>query len=110
MQATQHSNPPAHNGQSPAEAFTKAFCPSQTDNRIRTELLNHWSLSTSQAIAALIDFRSALHRWQATGDTIADASFMAEVQKMAEAGLLDWLDGNPNDLDLLREVLTGVQR
>ena len=98
--------PQARNGHTLAEAFTEAFVTLQTDNRIRTELLTRWSSSASQAVGALIGFRSALHRWQASGD-VAAAEFMAEVQKLSDAGLLEWLDGNLNDLDLLHEVVTG---
>ena len=104
----------ARNGHTPAEAFEQAFFPSAEDKSIGNDLLSRWSLSASEAIRALIDFRSALHRWQATGNSlsgsrqaITEAEFMAEVQKMAEAGLLEWLDGNPNGLDLLRQVVTG---
>ena len=99
----------ARNGHTPAKTFEQAFCPQAEDNRIKIELLTRWSLSASEAIRALIDFRSAVHRWQAGGN-IPDAEFMAEVQKMSEAGLLEWLDTNPNGLDLLREVVTGGER
>lgn len=103
-------NPQARNGHTPAKAFTQAFCPpAKANNQIRTELLARWSLSVSEVIHALIDFRSALHRWATIGP-ITDTAFMAEVQLLAEAGLLEWLDANPLGLDDLREVVTGVEQ
>ena len=50
-----------------------------------------WSLKTSEAIGALIDFRSAIHRWQAAGK-VNEAEFAAGVQALEDAGLAGWID------------------
>lgn len=73
-------------GQAPA-AFTKAFCESQAEDH--TRLIHAWSLKTSEAINTLIDFRSALHRWQAAGRIDPD-QLAAELEKLDEAGLARW--------------------
>lgn len=76
------------NGQTiESRAFVVAFCPNQTQPNI-TQL---WSLKASEAIATLIDFRSAVHHWQAQGH-VNDAEFVAEVQRLDNAGLSPWLD------------------
>lgn len=50
-----------------------------------------WSLRTGETIGALIDFRSAIHRWQAAG-RIDSAEFVIETQRLEAAGLAGWFD------------------
>lgn len=54
-------------------------------------LTQMWSLRSSATIGALIDFRSALHRWQAAG-RIDSAEFIGEAQRLTDAGLATWFD------------------
>jgi hypothetical protein len=70
-----------------ARAFVVAFCPDNPQQNI-TQL---WSLKASEAIQTLIEFRSAVHRWQAAG-RVDSAEFVAEVQRLDDAGLAEWLD------------------
>lgn len=79
----------APNGQpsNEARAFSVAFITPKS-----TDLTQLWSLQASAAIAALIDFRSAIHRWQAAGQ-VSDRDFVIQVQLLEEAGLMEWLDG-----------------
>jgi len=77
------------NGQKSIKArqFCAAFIPSTQPNNI-TQL---WSLKASEAIGALIDFRSAVHRWQAAGK-VNDAEFIRELEKLEDCGLAGWTD------------------
>ena len=77
------------NGQKSIEArqFALAFIPNKQPNNL-TQL---WSLKATEAIGALIDFRSAIHRWQANGK-VDDQEFVAELQRLDDAGLADWTD------------------
>ena len=90
--STQHSNPLAPNGQ-PSQA---------NDNRI----IQAWLDSTNEALDALLNWRAYLRAWQ-THPHVTDAAFMAAVQNMTEAGLLEWLDANRADIDALRKEVTG---
>ena len=88
--ANKHFNPPAHNGQQPTieqRAFVVAFIPPKPQPNI-TQL---WSLKASEAIGALIDFRSSVHRWQAAG-RVDHAEFVTEVQRLEDCGLAGWVD------------------
>lgn len=89
MQANKHSNPSALNGQPAikARAFCVAFIPTQT----QTNITQMWSLKASEAIGALINFRSAIHRWQAAGK-VNDAEFIRELEKLEDCGLAGWTD------------------
>ena len=89
MHANQHSNPNARNRQPRIKArqFAVAFCPNKTQSNI-TQM---WSLKASEAINTLIDFRSAIHRWQANGK-VDDQEFVTELQRLDDAGLADWTD------------------
>lgn len=89
MQANCNIKPVANNGKTSLEArqFIVAFVPNQTQPNI-TQL---WSLKASEAITTLIDFRSSVHRWQAQGK-VDDQEFVAEVQRLDDAGLSPWLD------------------
>lgn len=89
MQATRHNTPPAQNGQPTIEqrAFIVAFIQSKTQSNIT----QFWSLKASEAIGALIDFRSAVHRWQAAA-RVNEAEFVAEVQRLEDCGLAGWTD------------------
>lgn len=84
-----NNNTPPPNGQPTLEAraFAVAFIPPKS-----TDITQLWSLQASAAIAALIDFRSSVHRWQAAGQ-VSDADFVTQVQLLDEAGLMPWLDG-----------------
>lgn len=83
-----NNNTPPGNGQPSLEAraFQIAFIPPKS-----TDLTQLWSLQASAAIAALIDFRSSVHRWQAAGQ-VSDADFVTQVQLLDEVGLAGWLD------------------
>lgn len=74
------------NGQSSIEATT-FIVPGQ----LKLNITQAWSLRASEAIQTLIDFRSNVHRWQAQGQ-VSDKEFVAEVQRLADAGLEDWAD------------------
>jgi hypothetical protein len=82
---------------------------SQPNNRIRTELLNRVSLDTSASIAALIDFRSALHRW-AANPNVSAAEFQAEIEKATEAGLLPFVNYLVCNLGNFQKVVIGGER
>lgn len=84
----QNNTPTAPNGQPSLEAraFSVAFIPPRSQN-----LTTAWSLQASAAIAALIDFRSSVHRWQAAGQ-VSDADFVTQVQRLEEAGLAGYVD------------------
>lgn len=86
--AENNNTPPAPSGQPSLEAraFSVAFIPPKS-----TDLTQLWSLQASAAIAALIDFRSSVHRWQAAGQ-VSDADFVSQVQLLEEVGLAGWLD------------------
>lgn len=71
----------------PARAFCAAFIPNQS----QTNITQAWSLRTSEAIKALIDFRSAIHRWLAVG-YVSDAEFVAELERLEDAGLGVWAE------------------
>jgi len=88
MQANEHSNPSPGNGQPTLEAraFAVAFIPPRS-----TDITQTWSLASSAAIGALIDFRSSVHKWQAAGQ-VSDADFITQVQLLEEVGLSGWLD------------------
>lgn len=87
--STQHNTPPPDNGQPTLEAraFAVAFIPPKS-----TDITQLWSLQASAAIGALVDFRSAIHRWTAAGQ-VSDTDFVNQVQLLEEAGLMPWLDG-----------------
>jgi hypothetical protein len=68
--------------------FIAAFVPAEKPQPNITQL---WSLKASEAIGVLIDFRSVVHRWQAQG-RVDDTEFVAEVQRLEDAGLSPWLD------------------
>ena len=97
MQASKHNTPSAPNGQPfdfaqdaptiEARQFALAFCPEKTQPNITQA----WSLKASEAIQTLIDFRSAVHRWQAAGQ-VNDAEFVTEVQRLEDVGLAGWID------------------
>lgn len=81
------SNPPNPQPSLEARAFSVAFIPPKS-----TSITQLWSLQASAAIGALVDFRSAIHRWTAEGG-VSDVDFVTQVQLLEEAGLQDWLDG-----------------
>ena len=75
----------------------------QTPSNHKQALLADWLRSTDRALEALWLWRWHLAEWQKSGAPITDAAFMAIVQEMSEAGLLEWLDGGR--LDALREAM-----
>src|SRR5687767_10137369 len=89
MQAKQHNNPIAPNGQPIVKqcAFVMAFVPNQS----KPNITRIWANEASRAIRTLIDFRSSLHRWQAAG-RVNDAEFVAELQRLEDAGLSSGMD------------------
>ena len=109
--STQHNTPIAPSGQ-PSQAndnripsrdfvfdhwtrqFTLAFIPTTGLSgplRQPNNLTQLWSLKASEVIGALIDFRSAIHRWQAAGK-VNDADFIREFEKLEDCGLAGWTD------------------
>lgn len=84
-----HPTGNGQNGQAPSiesRAFVVAFIPPTQSN-----ITHAWSLKASEAINRLIDFRSAIHRWQATG-TVDESEFTREVQALEDSGLAGWVD------------------
>ena len=73
----------------------------------KQESIQVWLDATDAALNALHTWRAYLQVWQQYEAPIQDDFFMAVVQDMAQAGLLEWLDGSEAGLDNLREVLTG---
>lgn len=72
----------------------------------KQESIQAWLKATDQALEALHGWRAYLQVWQQYEAPIQDDFFMAVVQDMAQAGLLEWMDGSEAGLDNLREVLT----
>ena len=72
----------------------------------KQESIQVWLDATDAALNALHTWRAYLQVWQQYEAPIQDDFFMAVVQDMAQAGLLEWLDGSEAGLDNLREVLT----
>ena len=70
------------------------------------ESIQAWLEATDQALNALHSWRAYLQVWQQYQAPIQDDFFMAIVQDMAQAGLLEWMDGSEAGLDNLRTVLT----
>lgn len=65
-----------------------------------------WFFRVNRAAIALTVFNERLMAWNDMGH-VDDQEFMAAVQDMHEAGLLEFLDNGP--LDQLRKVVTGVE-
>lgn len=87
--AGQSGNTQAEKGQSSLEArqfIIDAYSAAQTNN-----LTQLWSLKTSEAIGALVSFRTALYRWMAAG-RIDDADFVKELEYLADVGLEGWVE------------------
>lgn len=82
----------ARNGQPSLEsrAFSVAFIP-PPETHIPPNVTRAWSESATAAIATLIDFRSALHRWTMAGQ-VNDAEFVLQLESLDRAGLAGWLD------------------
>ena len=84
------------NGHRPfARAFVEAFCPErftpQDDPQFKIRLTQAWIEQATIGIDALINFRSALHRWQACG-SIPDKELAAELEHLHQANFGDWFD------------------
>jgi len=68
----------------------------------------------NRSMRPLRTFYHTLQGWQQYTALIPDDVFMAAIEDLAQAGLLDWLDGNPldcvnsepRDIDALREAVT----
>lgn len=72
----------------------------------KQESIRDWLKATDAAISALHSWRAYLQVWQQYQAPIEDDFFMAVVQDMAQAGLLEWMDGSEAGLDGLRAALT----
>ncbi len=81
----------SRNNKKPTADDERAFVVAFNVTRPPANITQFWSLQTSATIAALIDFRSALHRWQAAG-RIDSAEFVTEAQRLEETGLSPWFD------------------
>lgn len=91
------THPPA-NGQPSLQArqFCLAFLPPKEPD---TQLMSE---QATAAIRALIDFRSAAHRWQAA-QHVHSGELAQEMERLHAAGLGCWLD------DLLSLVMDGAR-
>jgi len=75
-------------------------------------IIQDWTERADQAIRELQSWKFFLTTWRTQlqtnpGQRIPDSEFMAAVDKMAQAGLLEFIDSH--ELDELREMLTGVE-
>jgi hypothetical protein len=86
--------------------------PTEHDRQaLRQEVLQEWIRTTDESIEALLTWRAYLQVWLTRSDISPapdDTFFMSLIGDIDQAGLLDWLDGNPAGLDTLREVVTGT--
>lgn len=74
----------------------------------REYLITSWLQRCGRAVEALYSFQSYLAIWAAHDEAIiADDMFMSVLDDMAQAGLLEFMDGGP--LDELRAILTGLE-
>lgn len=89
MQANRSLPQTAHNGQSlKAAQFVTAF---DISPNLQPNITMKWSSQASEAITALVDFRSTIHRWLASG-SINEAEFVAEVDRLESCGLGAFVD------------------
>jgi len=66
--------------------------------RRRKAVIAEWIAVTLDTIEALREFYHRLQVWQLRPDyTVDEDVFLSTVQDLADAGLLDWLDGSPQD-------------
>lgn len=65
--------------------FITAFC------QKHPEYLPLWSELSSKSLIALVDFRSSVHRWMATGQ-IPEQELAVEVERLSEANLTGLVD------------------
>lgn len=68
-------------------AFITAFVPDSPPPDLPT-----WAEQASQALTAIVDFRSAVHKWQAAG-SVSEQELSAAYEQLDAAGLAGWLDG-----------------
>ncbi len=84
---TGHKTPllPAH------RAFLEAFISDPDQPPTSTNITTAWIEQASVAIDALIEFRSAVHRWRARGQ-VPDSEFVTEAERLRLAKLAGWFD------------------
>ena len=70
-------------------------------------LIQDWLQRVTLAEDVLRTFRSYLIGWSYYPNKVDDDLFMSVIQGMAQAGLLEFVDGG--NLDELRAVLTGLE-
>jgi hypothetical protein len=79
------------------------------DKELRQQVLQGFIREAQMGKAALDQWLYTLGRWYLSEVQTSDDDFMQAVQEMALAGMLEFIDGSPSDIDKLREVLTGVE-
>ena len=76
----------------------------------KQELLKAWHAHTKQSIRALVKWRVQLRIWaENPAELIPDDEFASALDDLAQAGLDEWFDDCPHDLDRLRELMTGQE-
>lgn len=76
----------------------------------RQAIIKQWMESTDAAIEALEDYRHDLEDWHRrlnAGGFVDHDEFMRAFRHVSEAGLEDWIDGNPLNVDKLAAVVEG---
>jgi hypothetical protein len=73
----------------------------------KSRVVDNWLAETAAAIEALILWRGYLVAWREFPDPVDDDLFMNVVDDLAQAGLTEWLDANPEGIDDLRAAVTG---
>jgi len=71
----------------------------------RQQIITDWIASAEDAVKALRNFQLALEIWREHNED--DKGFMTEFRLLANAGIEDWIDRNPLDVDRLWAVVTG---
>lgn len=71
----------------------------------KARAIQDWLIATDKALEALRWWRATLTVWL-NHPHVTDEAFMQAVQNLAEAGLLEFLDGCPANIDHLRALVT----
>lgn len=96
-----------------ARALVDAFCrqppadPAAAAAGLKVRITQAWIEQATIGIDALIEFRSALHRWQAQGH-VGEAEFQAELLRLHQANFGDFFD-NLMAVALVVEVTDGMR-
>lgn len=74
--------------------------------RYKKQLIERFRQNQNLALAALLRWGLVLDEWKSQPQ-VPDDEFMTEIQNLSQAGLLDFIDGQP--IDDLRYVITGME-